>query len=259
MINWGLFWPQSFYFWCNFVNFWNFIVKFSVTVHFLLPSFQYDCMLKCHDMTSWHEVKVWRHCMKWHHHHTSETPSSISWISFFSQKNWLQLITKTPQNYKINPNKPHKITKTKTPRLQKPQKDFKPSSDVMTILWRHVMTSDVLNTDHFTTLLSPEENVMNEAKIFFSFLRFFWSMKSMACRPDTWPWRVTVYVKVTWSYKWPSYLISGPKLYMLETWIVFPWFVGSRKSMECKPDTWRCTSRSRDLTSDLFYLGPCTC
>ena len=29
-------------------------------------------------------------------------------------------------------------------------------------------------------------------------------------------------------------------LYMLETWFfVLPWFLGSRKSMTCRPDTWR--------------------
>ena len=104
-------------------------------------------------------------------------------------------------------------------------------------------------------------------------------------------WRVTLYVKVTWSYKWP---ILSRALYMLDTWFFcfhcslgqgnqcvmtykvlaykvtrqghvwpilsraldmldtcfFPWFVGSRKTKACRPDTWYVT-----LTRDLVRQG----
>ena len=240
-------------------------------------------MLKCHDMTSWHDVKV--HVMARNDIITSSAPSSISWILFLFLRE-PTLITKTPKWFQAKQ-------------------------------WRHdiTMTSchDVLNTDYFTTLLSLEVDVIEQR--FFLFLRFFGSRKSMACRSDTWPWSVTLYVKVTWSFKWP---ILSQALYMLETWFfLFPWFVGSRKSMACRSDKWPwrvtlyvkftwsykwpilsqalymletwffcvffClhgllaqgsqwhvgqirdsdawprTLRSRDLTSDLSYLRPYTC
>ena len=39
----------------------------------------------------------------------------------------------------------------------------------------------------------------------------------MACKPDTWLWRLTLHVKVTRTYKWP---ILSRALHMLETWFV---------------------------------------
>ena len=54
--------------------------------------------------------------------------------------------------------------------------------------------------------------------IFFLFPWFLGSRKSKAWKPDTWLWRVTLYVKVTGPYKWP---ILSRALYMLETWFFF--------------------------------------
>ena len=84
----------------------------------------------------------------------------------------------------------------------------------------------------------------------FLFLWFVGSRKSMACEPDAWLWRVTLHVKVTWPHKWP---ILSRALYMLETWIfvLFPWFVGSRKSMTCR-------LRYVALTRDLVRQGHVT-
>ena len=80
---------------------------------------------------------------------------------------------------------------------------------------------------------------------FVSFPNFVGSTNSMGCETDTLPWRVTLYVKVTWPYKRP---ISSRDLYMLETWLcLFSWFVWSRKSIAFEPRT----SKSCDLTTDL--------
>ena len=97
---------------------------------------------------------------------------------------------------------------------------------------------------------------------FLLFLWFIGSRKSMACEPHTWSWRVTLYVKVTWPYKWPILTrdLSYPDrdLYMLETWFfLFPWFVGSKKSMACARDSipWRVTLCQGHVTLQVTYFN----
>ena len=188
-------------------------------------------MLKCHDMTSWHDVKVWRHGMKWHHH---------QWSTFQYILNFIFFLKRTNLDYK------------------NPKTD---SSQAVTSWHFHDVTSWRPKhwLFHHSTISGSRRD---RAKIFFLFLRFFGWKKSMACRPNTWPWRVTLYVKVTWPFKWP---FLSRDLYMLETWFCFcfhgllgqesQWHVSQIRDL----DAWPCTSRSRDLTSDLSYLGPYTC
>ena len=45
---------------------------------------------------------------------------------------------------------------------------------------------------------------------------FVGSRKSMTCEPDTCPWRVTLYIKVTWPHRWS---FSSRALCMLQKWI----------------------------------------
>ena len=76
----------------------------------------------------------------------------------------------------------------------------------------------------------------DRAKIF-SFLMFYESEKSMACRQDTWLWRVTLYIKVKSNDLTNdlSYLVSYAC--QRHDFCLFPWLVESRKSMTCGPDT----------------------
>ena len=78
--------PQSFYFSCYFVNFWDFIViKFSVAVHFFIVLISsiivcWNVMTWGHDLTSTGDIMAWNDII------TSEVPSSISWILFIFLK-----------------------------------------------------------------------------------------------------------------------------------------------------------------------------
>ena len=177
----GLFFTPEFSFlvsFCQFLRFYRQI--FSSWTFFYCRHLMYDCMFKCHDMTSKWDVMAWNDII------TSE--HLPVYLEFFLKRE-PTLITKTPQRF-------------------------------LAKQWCYdiSMTSchDILNTDYFTTLLSPEIDVMEQS--FFKFLRLFGSRKSMAYGPDTWPWRMTLYVKVTWSYKWP---VSSWAVYMLEAGIFF--------------------------------------
>ena len=81
----------------------------------------------------------------------------------------------------------------------------------------------------------------------------------MACEPDTWLWHLTLYVKVTWPYKW---LILSRALYMLDTWFFIVYMICLVKEVN---DMWTWyMSSTRDLvhqghvTSQVIFLilGP---
>ena len=97
---------------------------------------------------------------------------------------------------------------------------------------------------------------------FFLFLRFLRSCNAMALSVTLYKPRVTLNFKVTRSYRWP---LLSRALYMLERWFFFVSTVFSGRAMQWHyqwPRTnhaWPWTSRSRDLTGDLCYLGHYTC
>ena len=143
-----------------------------------------------HDMTSKCDVKAWNDII------TSEAPSSISWILFlFSREP--TLVTKTPKRFQAKQLR-HDI----------------------------FMTSchDVLNTEYSTPLLFHHSTTLysgssrDRTKILFFNSMVFWVEKIIGLEADTWSWSVTLYVKVTKSYKW---LILSWALCMLETWTYF--------------------------------------
>ena len=161
---------------------------------------------------SWHEVMTWRQWVtSWHEMTSSPVKYLPVYLEFYSS--FLR--------------EPTLITKT--------LKWFQAKQ------WRHDISitscHDVLNTDYFTTLLSPEVDMIEQR--FFLIFKVFGSRKSIACRQDTWSWCVTLYIKVMWPYNLQvTYLISGPIHARDMFLLLFPWFLGSRKSMACRPDTW---------------------
>ena len=138
--------------------------------------FYHQIFSSCSFFVCWNVI-TWRHdmtsecdVMVWNDIITSETPFSIYWILFsFLRTN---LFTKTPKRSQDN-------------------------SDVMAFPWRRLF--------HHSTISGSRRD---RAKFLFLFLSFSWSRKLMACRPNTWPLRVTLYVKLKWSYKWP--ILSRP-------------------------------------------------
>ena len=111
------------------------------------------------------------------------------------------------------------------------------------------MTSchDVINTDYFTPLLSPEVDVI-EGRFFF-ISKFFcqgsqWNVNQIRSL-DAWP--------CTSRSRDPTSDLSSLALYMLETWFcLFAWFAESRKSTKCKPDAWL-----RRVTLYVKVMWPC--